>query len=284
MFHSRLNGFRPAQCLVLLCLFVSSARSTGGEQKEQWTTPEVERTVDGLLRSGKCDISVFSAIRALPKAERPALARKLIKSSHPAMRHHAMLILQGFPPEEVKDSIRELLGDKSYENRLAAALYLARAAKDADARSLILKSAKSRDPRIAVLAVKSLGTQLTGPDVDELLKDLLEEIKTPTQVLVAVIRSVGGARTTECGDALAKLLDNQARLDVQRRGGDLRVCDLAAWALEAIYKINSNKFIHTGIFILHRPGCTTIVSMKNIGRSSKRSFTNDPAIVNIRKI
>jgi len=162
----------------------------------------------------------------------------LINSAHPAMRHHAMILLQGFPPEVATGSIRKLLNDESHENRHAAALYLAKAAKDPDARSLMLKSAKSSDPKVAVLAVKSLGRDLTGADVNELLNELLEESTTPKPVLVAAIRSAGSARIAGCGDALVGLLDNHERLDIQKRGGDLRVCDLAAWALEATYRIN----------------------------------------------
>jgi len=84
------GSFRPAQLLAFLCL-ICSAGGGEGEKKDQWPKEEVDKTVVGLLRSGRCNLAVFDRVRALPRAERLVQARKLIKSSHPVMRHRAML-------------------------------------------------------------------------------------------------------------------------------------------------------------------------------------------------
>jgi len=97
----RLEGI-PATGVFSLFLLLAPFASAGEGQSSQ----EVSRRIGDLMSSGRCDLSVFGTIRALPKDERLPLAKQLISSAHPAMRHHAMLLLQGFPPEVTGGTIR----------------------------------------------------------------------------------------------------------------------------------------------------------------------------------
>ena len=196
----------------------------------------VRREVEALAQSGECDLSVVGSIQNLPRAERASLATRLAAAKHPAVRYHALLILREFPPQVAAESIRKLLEDESPATRNAAALYLAKEAKDLQARSLLLRNASSADPLPAASAVEALGS-LGGPEVSEVLLKLLQDRGTPNVVRLAAIQAAGAARATECTPALVGLLDDRA-LREMHRGDTVRVCDLAASALEQIHQLN----------------------------------------------
>ena len=204
--------------------------SAQGQSRE-----EVEREVASVLGAGKCDLRVALAIRVLPKADQPSLAVKLLDSPHAAMRMQAVLILRRFPPKLAAESLRKLLNDEAAGPRNAAALYLAMEAKDPKARELLLKSAVQPD-REAGEAVKALGL-LGGQDVGPVLKKVLEDNAAPREARLEAVAAAGQVKAAECTAALVALLNDSA-LRRQSPADPVRVCDMAAGALESIHSIN----------------------------------------------
>ena len=152
------------------------------------------------------------------------------------MRRQAIRILENFPPPVSAEPLRKLLNDKDRGNQNWAALYLVRRVNDPDARAVLIKNASDNDPTIAAPAVGVLGN-LQGDDVHGLLERLLSDEETPEPVRLAAIVSAGTARVRRCTAPLIDLLDNKERRSPATRDS-VRVCDMAASALERIYRIN----------------------------------------------
>ncbi|MBM4038250.1 MAG: hypothetical protein FJ290_07010 [Planctomycetes bacterium] len=201
--------------------------------------PSAERVraaVEEAVRSGACDLRVASAIQKLPRDLRPPLAARLADSAHPAMRNQAVLILRAYPPQVAGEAMRKLFADKDRSIQTAAALYLATESKDPEARALLLKAASDQDPQVAAQAVGALGS-LGGPGVADQLLKLLQNKATPKAVRFAAILAAGETRAAACTPALLALLDD--REPGGRHPGDtVRLCDMAAYALERIHQVN----------------------------------------------
>jgi len=236
---------RPGRILVfsfVVCILAATAYCG-----EQLSTEKVRHAVEAVIQSGAFDLSVVEAIGKLPREERAPLAAKLAESPHAAMRHQALLILQQFPPEVSAETVRKLLSDESRDNQNLAALYLAKQTKDTKARAILLKNASDKDPKVAAAAVRVLG-RLKNADVNEFLLKLLMDDDTPKDVRLAAIAAAGNARAAECTPVLVDLLDSK-ELRSTKWDEKVRMCDLAASALETIHRIN-----YTGIKYVYFKG------------------------------
>ena len=203
---------------------------------ESHSVHAVQRLVDNAIRSGECDLSVAAAIRTLPKKSQIRFAGQLLAAPHAAMRREATRILQRHPGQEAAAHVRKLLTDESYENRLVAAVHLAKEANDAEARATVLALAHSKDPAVAEAAVRALG-RLKGDDVSKALQGLLQQKEIARCVLVSAIVASGESHATDCIPALRRLL--AAKQSVQERSrSDMRICDLAAQGLQLIYGVD----------------------------------------------
>ena len=196
----------------------------------------VKRDVESLVKTGRSDYAVVQAIRKLDREERARLAARLIDSPEPAMRYHAMLILKELPPKDAAQGVRKLLKDPNAEARIEALLYLAEKTSDRESRTRILRAATDADPDIAAAAIRAV-SRLGGPEVAALLAKILADGKTPMAARLAAIQAAAAARATECTPALVRLLDRQEARGLHK-DDTVRVCDMAAAALEAIYRIN----------------------------------------------
>lgn len=204
------------------------------------TKAEIEKALDDLIESGKCDLRVVMPIHRLPREERPALAKKLAQCPHPAMRQQAVMILQSYPPSVAADTLRKFLNDESPSSRNWAARYLAEKLDDQNARAMLLKNALSKDVETATGALQAIGA-LKGPDVNEVILQLLQNKDTPKPMRLAAFTAAAAARAYECTPTLVGFLDRREGCG-GHRGDKMRVCDLAASALESMHWIN-----YTGI-------------------------------------
>ena len=186
--------------------------------------------------SGGFSPEVVAAIRQQTPNDRAFSAAQLLASKNPLMRAEALKILTELPAPIAADTVRKALTDPIPANRIRAALYLAKEANDGPARAVLLTSALDKDPATATTAVEALGW-LGGPDVGRTLLSVLQNPSTPRPVFLAAITTANSARARECTPVLAGFL-NQIE-PAQRFSGDTaRVCDMAAAALENIYRIN----------------------------------------------
>jgi len=216
---------------VIICCFVPAPTLAA----EPASADNLSQRVVATAHSDKFDHSLIQTIQKLPRAERPPLAIKLLKSPNSAMRHQALLILKEFPPKIAAASIRQLLDDKNPDNRAAAEQYLAKRTKDAKAWQLLLREAASHDPNVAIPAIKALG-HLGGPRAAEALLAVLKDKENPHKVRHTAILVAGMARFKSCVPAFVESLDNREP-SKRFRKDPARVCDLAATALENTYEI-----------------------------------------------
>lgn len=197
---------------------------------------DVKRAVKRAVHAREYDQSVLESIRALPRKERSPLARALAKSANPTMRLSAARILSQFRPSKVRDTIEKLAKDENRGVRHLALRYLAEKTGDSGARDALLKEAAGGDPKTAAAAIQELG-RIGGKDVEALFKKLLLSDKTPQPVLLAAITAANHARAKGCTGPLVQLLDNRQKRNLYG-GDDVRICDMAAAALQNIHRIN----------------------------------------------
>lgn len=218
----------------LVC-FLWAFRPAPGAGAPPRSPEAVGATVEEVVQAGRFDIDVVKAIRDLPREALPRLAARLLESTNAAMRSQAILLLETNPSESATASLRKVLADPNPGNRARAALYLAKQAGDPRARQLLLEAAADPDPRLALPAVECLG-RLGGTNVPVVLRKLLEGENIDGRVRRAAITAAGSARAAECTPALLKLLASQ-ELRGQHRTDTVRLCDMAAAALEQIHPL-----------------------------------------------
>lgn len=234
-FWGRQLLFRSALCLPVV-LSIASASAAG--KAEPGRTGLRER-VEAAARGGEFDLSLIQAIYALPRSEQAGLAAELARSPHPAMRRQAIVILQNYPPRVAAASLRKLLGDPDPDNRDWAALYLAQRTGDPKARAILLENARKDNATLAANAIRLLG-RLKGPDVSALLLEVLRDEEAPGCVRTAAISAAGEAEAFECTPELARFLDER-RPRSDRAGDSVRICDIAAAALERMYRVRKSS-------------------------------------------
>jgi len=197
---------------------------------------DVLRKVDEAVESGKFDLSVVKAVNTLPRDERLAAAAELAESGHPAMRTQAVLILRNLPAPAVTKVMRKLLEDEDVTVRVRAAAFLAKKAGDTRARDLLVEQCRNSDPRVAASALSALG-QLRGKEVAGVLRELMLDRARDRAARAAAMLAAGNARAEECTAALVQLLDDKSLRKMHAKD-TMRMCDLAAAALEQIHRVN----------------------------------------------
>ena len=191
--------------------------------------------VEAAAQSTRYDGKLFRDLRRAPRAQRMAAGKRLLTARCSTMRGQAVDMLRAFPPDQVRDAIRPLLKDANSAVRCQAARYLAERAKSAEAWDLLIRQTRDRDPGAAVSAVKALAL-LRGPKANAALRKLLEDETVQQRVRDVAILCAGSAEAKECVPALAKLLDH-TEPSQRYRGDRARVCDVAATALESMFRV-----------------------------------------------
>lgn len=222
-------------------LFLSAALTTDWVCGDNEPTAEnLKQRIEKVIASGKFDLGIISPINRFSREQRTGIALILVDSPHPAMRRQAILILQSCAPDVAAETFRKLLDDSDPGNRVLAAAFLAEHTNNAKAETTILQTAASDDPNLALPAITALG-KLKSAEATALLKKRIGAKATPDAVLAAAIAAAGNSQSADYTDALVKLLD-RTELRSQRHMDNVRICDLAAAALERIHDIH-----HTGI-------------------------------------
>jgi len=219
-----------------LLVWVPCLCETTAEPEGSLSVSALEQMVNKAIDDGNFDISLVHAIHKLPARDQARVAAKLLDSRDVGMRRQGMLMLEKLPAHLLADRFRKVSKSENLDNRNYAALYLAEHTNDADARALLLANASDKNPAIAAPSVAVLG-RLRGEDVDDLLLRLLKSEETAQSVRLAAITAAGEAHAKPCTAALVRLLE-QTELRSAGSSENVRICDMAAAALERMYRIN----------------------------------------------
>jgi tetratricopeptide (TPR) repeat protein len=235
------------RCPLLTALLIASLCAVGPAARAAAprSYPDLERSIEAAAQSGKLESSVIVVVQDLPAKERSRLALKLVESAHVDMRERACMWLWDARPEVAAATMCKLLKDVSPHVRKSAVEYLAVRADDPDAQGFLAKEAASADPKIAAHAVQILSRcETKNPAVPQVLRKLIDDKATPPEARMDAINGAGRLRAFECTPALVATLVEKE--EPPRRWSGRRICDIAAGALEDIYRINLTEPIRHG--------------------------------------
>jgi len=157
------------------------------------------------------------------------LKRELVLEGFPKERVRILEVIDGVT-QDLKTELAYTLGDDNPKVRRAA-FHLAERLNDAQATSLLFDYANHEDPKMAIIAIKSLGKIKPAGTVDFLLS-LLESSKE-VERLIACCRALGQIADTAAIEPLAKILSPGSILSLRkRRSSAIRAA--AAFALAQI--------------------------------------------------
>jgi len=227
---------RLAAMALLLALGLSCRMAAGGELP---TGAELDRAVDEIVRTEKPPIALYGpvqrAIRALPNDQQLRFADRFLASPHWKARCHGVTILERQPTATALPRFRRLLDDEApYIRRNAATWLVKKRTNDPRALRILMDDATSRDPKTALDPIIRLG-RIESPDVHAFFAKLLGTEGLPTRILGTAMCAAAGSRAYACAPRLVELLDDRRPVE---GSPDHRVCDIAAYALEMLYRIN----------------------------------------------